>query len=151
MIAEQPASSGEKTDMGRVSVKFEVANYEDILAAKQGAIPHEKARRMEVEGVVDPGATRLILPESVVTQLGLTPEGTAKVKYADERTAIRPMVKNVWLQCLGRDSIFSAIVEPSRKTALIGAIVLEELDLLLDCATQRLIPRDPDTIISEAE
>jgi hypothetical protein len=61
------------------------------------------------------------------------------------------MVSNVWLSLEGRDGVFSAIVEPDRTTALIGAIVLEELDLMVDCATQSIHPRDPDRIISEVE
>jgi hypothetical protein len=42
-------------------------------------------------------------------------------------------------------------VEPRRTTALIGAIVLEELDFIVDCARQTLRPRDPDGIVSEIE
>jgi hypothetical protein len=51
----------------------------------------------------------------------------------------------------GRDSVFNAIVEPARESALIGAIVLEDLDFLVDCTGQRLVPRDPKQIVSEAE
>ena len=51
----------------------------------------------------------------------------------------------------GRESIFNAIVEPDRESALIGAIVMEDLDLLIDCTAQRLVPRDPKQIISEVE
>ncbi len=43
------------------------------------------------------------------------------------------------------------ISEPKRETALIGAIVLEDLDLLLDCVGQRVIPRDPRGAIYEIE
>jgi hypothetical protein len=42
-------------------------------------------------------------------------------------------------------------VEPDRTTAVIGAIVLEALDLLVDCRTQTLQPRDPSGIIAEIE
>ena len=38
-----------------------------------------------------------------------------------------------------------------RSDALLGAIVLEELDLLVDCTTQSLHPRDPDMIVTEIE
>jgi hypothetical protein len=33
----------------------------------------------------------------------------------------------------------------------IGAHVLEELDFLVDCEKQRLVPRDPKFIVSEIE
>ena len=52
---------------------------------------------------------------------------------------------------LGREGTFSAIVEPDRVDALVGAIVLEELDFVVDCTTQTLHPRDPNIILSEVE
>jgi hypothetical protein len=60
-------------------------------------------------------------------------------------------VSNVWLQLLGRHGVFTAVVEPDREDALIGTFVLEELDLLVDCATQSLYPREPDAILTEIE
>jgi hypothetical protein len=42
-------------------------------------------------------------------------------------------------------------VEPGRTDALIGAIVLEQLDFLPDCTHGELVPRDPNTIIAEIE
>jgi hypothetical protein len=42
-------------------------------------------------------------------------------------------------------------VEPDRDTALIGAIVLGDLDLLVDCKNQRVIPRGPRIAIYEIE
>jgi hypothetical protein len=57
----------------------------------------------------------------------------------------------VYLELLGRHSVFNPSVEPKRDTALIGAIVLEDLDLLVGCTNQRLMPRDPDFVVSEIE
>jgi len=51
----------------------------------------------------------------------------------------------------GRIGVFSAVVEPKRDSALIGAIVMEDLDLIVDFTKQRLEPRDPGKIISEIE
>jgi hypothetical protein len=61
------------------------------------------------------------------------------------------MVEGVYVQILGRHSPFSAIVEPKRRSALIGAMVLESLDLLVDCPNQRLVPRDSRYLTSEIE
>jgi hypothetical protein len=87
----------------------------------------------------------------IAQQLGLETSGSAKVRYADGRTADRNIVKEVHLTYGGRDSVFNAIVEPDRESVLIGAIVLEDLDFLVDCINQRLVPRDPKQIVSEAE
>ena len=40
--------------------------------------------------------------------------------------------EGAYVELNGRHGTFSVIVEPKRKTALIGAIVLEDLDLLVD-------------------
>ena len=137
--------------MGRFAVEFEVANREDIALAKHGAIRPEQVRRVRLKGVVDSGATRLVLPKKIVDRLGLPVTGKVGVKYADGRRAVRPTVDDVYLELLGRSSVFKAMVEPKRETALIGAIVLEDLDFLIDSTHQRLLPRDPKMIISEAE
>ncbi|MCI0740790.1 MAG: hypothetical protein L0Y72_17200 [Gemmataceae bacterium] len=60
-------------------------------------------------------------------------------------------MRNASLKLLGRHSVFNATLEPKRETALIGAIVLEDLDLLVDSTKQRLYPRDPDFVVSEIE
>jgi clan AA aspartic protease len=137
--------------IGRFSVEVELANNADQMDAKRGLIPPEQVRRVRVRGVVDSGAARLVIPDSVAQQLGLTPSSTAKVRYADGRTADRGVVQQVHLAYAGRESVFNAIVEPGRDSALIGAIVLEDLDLLVDCTNTRLVPRDPKQIISEIE
>lgn len=137
--------------MGRFKVDLELANKEDMVLAKRGHLDPAKVRRVTIQGVVDSGATRLILPKSVATQLGLPSAGKAYVRYADQRKAKREKVSDVWLQLLGREGTYTAIVEPKRKDALIGAIVLEDLDFLIDCTSQRLYPRDPKLIVSEAE
>jgi predicted aspartyl protease len=137
--------------MGRFSVEVELANDEDVVRAMAGLISPTQVRRIQVRGVVDSGATRLVIPESVANHLGLGISGTVKVRYADGRTADRSIAQRIHLTYGGRDSIFNAVVEPGRDSALIGAIVLEDLDLLVDCVSQRLVPRDPHQIISEAE
>ena len=138
-------------NMGRFSVEVELANDKDLMRAEDGSIRPEEVRRARVRGVVDSGATRLIIPAAVAKQLGLEISGSAKVRYADGRTAERAIAQRVHLSYGGRESVFNAIVEPARESILIGAIVLEDLDFLVDCTGQRLVPRDPKQIISEIE
>jgi clan AA aspartic protease len=138
-------------NVGRFSVEFEVVNREDVTKAKLGLIPAKKIRRMKLKGVVDTGASRLVLPQRVVKQLGLELTGTVNVRYADGREVVRPTVDDVQVELLGRQSVFKASVEPRRQTALIGAFVLEDLDFLVDPLKMKLVPRDPKMIISEAE
>ena len=137
--------------MGRFAVDIELASNEDLVLANLGMLPADKVRRVHLPGTVDPGATRLIIPETVAKQLGLPVVKNVNVKYADERVASRPLVSQIWLKLQGREGLFNASVEPNRTTALIGAIVLEDLDFLVDPKNAVLVPRDPNAIISEAE
>jgi predicted aspartyl protease len=137
--------------VGRFAIQFEVGNRMDMLMARKGLLEQEKIRRLTIEGVVDSGATRLVLPGKVVKQLGLTATGKAKVRYADHRVATREVAEDVYVEIQGRHGVFSAIIEPKRRRALIGAIVLEEMDYLVDCLHQRVVPRDPKFVVSEIE
>lgn len=69
------------------------------------------------------------------------------VPDADSRRVLRPRVKNVWLSLCGRDGNFSATIEPDREDAVIGAIVLEELDLIVVWPAESVHPRDPDHVV----
>ena len=137
--------------MGRFSVKLQLANEQDMFLASKGLLPADQVRRAEIDGLVDSGATRLVLPEKIGRDLGVPEGSSVVVKYADNRTADRASVHNVWLKIDGREAAFSAVLEPNRTTALVGAIVMEELDLVIDCTTQKLTPRDPDHVIAELE
>ena len=137
--------------MGRFAVEVELANDRDLGRAEDGHIAADQVRRVRLRGIVDSGATFLVIPESVAKQLGVETTGVVKVRYADGRTAERPVAGHVHLSYGGRDNVFSAIVEPNRDSALIGAIVLEVLDFRVDCTEQRLVPRDPKQIVAEVE
>lgn len=138
-------------EMGRITIEFVVANNRDIVRRETAGQGLGQVKRSTVAGVVDSGAARLVLPRRVADELQLHVEAETTVRYADHRREKRPLVSNVWLEILGRHGVFSAVIEPNREDALVGAIVLEELDLLVDCATQSLYPREPDAIVTEIE
>jgi predicted aspartyl protease len=137
--------------MGRFSVEFDVVNHRDVVAVQLGVLPADQVRRTRLSGVVDTGATRLVLPASVVALLGLPETGRMPVRFADGRQDEKAVVGDVQVEILNRSSVFNAIVEPNRTDALIGAFVLEDLDLVPDCTASRLVPRDPRGIFTEIE
>lgn len=142
--------SGRK--MQHTTVEFEIANNSDVILAEFGRLKQRDVRRMRIPGIVVPESMRLVLPKSVVCKLGL-PIRPRKIKvmFANGRSGIRDMTDEARVQLLGRDGVFTAIVDPKRETALIGAIVLQDLDLLVESVSSKLIPRDPNFVISEIE
>jgi predicted aspartyl protease len=141
----------EKTEMGRVAIEVELANFEDRARARAGDIPADRVRTFRLEGIVDTGAAHLVIPQEAADALGVSVIGEAGVRYADNRRATKKVVNAVEVSMLGRSGIFRAIVEPDRKDALLGAIVLEDMDFVVDCRQQKVFPRDPDRIQSEME
>jgi clan AA aspartic protease len=137
--------------MGRVKVEVDLVNHADAICVQRGILAAEQVRRLRVKGTVDTGSTFLVVPETVADQLGVPRAGQIRVTCADRRKAARPVVEDVPVELLGRHGTFKAIVEPRREDVLIGAIVLEDLDLLVDCRTQTLHPRDPTEMTAEIE
>ena len=124
--------------MGRFSVEVELANHEDLFR-QAGLIPPEQV----APGTSSRGSGQRRCARSFRRRFAATRLGNlwhAKVRYADGRVAERPIVKDIHLAYGGRESVFNAIVEPDRESVLIGAIVLEDLDFLVDCVGQRLVP-----------
>src|SRR5207245_8255005 len=138
-------------DMGRFVVTVNLANFRDRVLADAGSLTVDQVRAVTWDGVVDSGASHLVLPKKVAAKLGVPVVGKTRVRYADQRKALRDVVESVEVQLLGRRGTFKAVVEPKRKDVLVGAIVLEDLDLLVDCRARKLRPRDPRFIIAELE
>ena len=128
---------------------LELKNNADRELAANGFKPPEDIRELELDGWVDTGAAQLVLPKTVTDALGVPEIGTAKVRFADGRRGVRPVVGGVWLRMNGRDGVFKAIVEENRGDALIGAIVLEDLDMVADPVDGTCRPRDADAILAE--
>jgi predicted aspartyl protease len=137
--------------VGRITIDVEVANNDDLALERRGVLQPDQVRREIIPGVVDSGAAMLLLPQAVVKRLGLRLGDPVRVRYADGRRAQRREAKDVFIKLLGRDTTLPALVEPKREDALIGAIVLEALDLLVDCKAQRVVPRDPSGPLYEID
>ena len=84
-----------------------------------------------------------VISQAMADKLGLPFNSEVTVRYADNRSAKRNIVEQLEVEIMGRRSTFRAVVEPDRKEPLIGVIVLEDLDLLVDPRNQTLHPRDP--------
>ena len=133
--------------MGEIVASVELENTTDLDNASDGLRDESTIRRTTVEGVVDTGAAMLVLPENVVSRLGLRTRREAVVTCADERKETRPVAGPVTVRIGNRFMITDAIVGPPLSEPLIGQIVLAALDLVADCANRTVAPRpeSPDS------
>jgi len=117
---------------------FEKVKMWNIL--EEGKIEKGELSPLEIEAQIDNGSVRVVLPVEIVEKLHLKQLEKVRVRYADMRIAEREVVYGLMLEILGRKTVTTAIVEPKRKAALIGHIILEDLDLWIDSKNGRLIP-----------
>ena len=108
--------------MGKVMENIKLTNDYDFALALAGGLDPAKVRTVEIEALVDTGATTLILPAEAVERLGLPVRGHRKVRYADDRVETVPWVVGVKLEIRGREAVVSALVGPAGSTPLIGQI-----------------------------
>jgi hypothetical protein len=132
-------------------VKLKLANAQDLTRADHAILPADQVRTVEVDADLDAKAMHMVLPSAVADQLGLPRGGTMIVKYADQRRVEREVATHLGVTVCGRNGVFRSILEPDRTTALVGAIVMEDLDLLVDPGKQQLYPRDPAGTVYEVE
>ncbi len=125
---------------------IQLANNHDEEDVKCGRRRPHEVRTLQLQALVDTGATMLVLPADVVGKLGLFPDGYRKVRYADGRIRELPWVSNIRIVILGRETVTNALVEDAGTTPLVGQIPLEELDLIVDPKSRelRVNPDSPD-------
>jgi predicted aspartyl protease len=96
--------------MGKVTTIITVANRIDQILADRGFIPADQIRAITLEDVlVDTGASRLCLPEDIISQLGLVLQGDVDVKTAVGVSNVR-IFRELSLSIAGREGTFNCIV-----------------------------------------
>jgi clan AA aspartic protease len=131
--------------MGRVVTKALIRNFADVVRADDGSIGPDEIRQVEIDALVDTGATSLVLPRDIVDTLGLKQLRTTTVVYADERRETLPVAGVAVVRVGNRETECDCIVAKTGTQPLIGQIVLEGLDLSVDCKDGVLKPR-PDSV-----
>ena len=126
--------------MGKVVTKAWLRNNQDLTRLADGRIAVDQVRQQEQELIVDTGARAVGLPLSIIEQLGLPPTRKVTVTLSDGSRQERQLYGELRVQVGDRDDVFSCVSKPEGAPLLLGQIVLEVLDLVVDCGQQRLIP-----------
>jgi clan AA aspartic protease len=114
--------------------------------AERGLIPPERVRQVEIEAIADTGAIVMAIPEDVAEKLGADVVRHSTVRVADGRSIPVDYVGSFWIEVVGRGMTGDAIVLPRGTTPLLGAVQMEEMDLVVVPATGEVItnPAHPD-------
>lgn len=125
--------------MGLVYADIELINAGDISLQEGNYISESQIRRLHVKALVDTGAVMLAINETIKIQLGLKVRDTRAAQLADGIIKNLEIVGPIEVKFRNRFSVCNAMVLPGDQEILLGAIPMEEMDVLIHPASQQLI------------
>jgi clan AA aspartic protease len=123
-------------------------NTSDVSKAADGIIPGKNVREATVQALVDTGAGTLVINEELRQRLGLRINGLRRAKLADGTKQAYQVTEPVDVHWKDRDCTCRALVLPEAEEALLGAIPLEDMDLMVDPTEQKVKGAHGDEILS---
>jgi clan AA aspartic protease len=133
--------------MGIVYTEITLKNTADLVRVKDGYIKEKEIRQTTVKAMVDTGAGTIVINESIRQKLGLDIEGLRNASFGNgtkEVCKVTEPVKIIWNE---RSCNCSALVVPGTDEVLLGAIPLEDMDLMVNPAKLELVGAHGDEIV----
>lgn len=124
--------------MGAVFSDITLTNAIDEGMVSRGVLAPKHLRQHTEAALVDTKSVHLVISEQIAQDLGLRILGQQGVEHADGRREAVGVTEAILIECEGRQTTDEALV--TGNGILIGQVILEKLDLQVDCRQQRLIP-----------
>lgn len=96
----------------------------------------DRNKTVEVDALVDTGATLTVVPRKMALELGL--KATGKIPVAIAGGVLELERTRVWIELEGREEVVPALISDVVDKVLIGVTTLEVLGLQVDPVTGRL-------------
>ena len=126
-------------EMGLVYAEIDLISVDDMVLHRRGYLEEEKIKQVRVSALVDSGAYMLCINENVKAQLDLPLIEKQFSRMADETLLELEVVGPVEIRFENRSTTLRAIVLPRNSEVLLGAIPLEDMDVLIDPKRQKLV------------
>ena len=132
--------------MGLVYADIELTYTVDQENARRNFIGQDEIRSLHLNILVDSGAYMLAINKTIQSQLELPFIEKRKVQVADSRVVEYDVVGPVNVKFANRKATCSAFVLPGDSEPLLGAIPMQEMDVLIHPLRQELIvnPEHPN-------
>jgi clan AA aspartic protease len=125
--------------MGTTYAEITLKNAADVSIVGRGYITEKDVRQITLRAMVDTGAYTLVINEETREKLGLAIEQQEPSFLADGTIQSYGKTEPVKIYWGNRMCNCSAVVVPSAETVLLGAIPLEDMDLIVNPKTQELV------------
>ena len=135
--------------MGLIHTELELLNGDDLALGRRGLLKPEDVRGMKVTALVDSGAAMLAINENIRSQLGLMKVEERLAELADGSVQKFDVVGPVEVRIPHRRCSVDAMVLPADSEVLLGAIPMEDMDLVIEPKTQTIHIRPDMPFISK--
>lgn len=122
-----------------IYAEIELINQADLVAAQKKLLGEEEVKQIRVKMLVDTGSILLAINETIQEYLQLPVAYRQRFRLAHDQAEEIDVVGPVKVRFGNRISICNAILLPGNSEPLLGAIPMEEMDLLIDPFNQELI------------
>ena len=125
--------------MGLVYAEIELINGDDLAMVRRNIIGEDEIKSMRVSMLVDTGSLNLAINENIQEQLQLPVVDKRKAQLANGSIIECDVVAPVEVRFKNRSTTCRAMVLPGDSEPLLGAIPLEDMDVLIHPQRQELI------------
>jgi clan AA aspartic protease len=125
--------------MGLTYADIELINAGDIAMARKFVIGDDEIKRMNINILVDTGAYNLCINETIQEQLDLPFLEKRKGQLANGSIEEYDLVGPIVLKFKNRQTVCNALVLKGENEPFLGAIPLEDLDVIIHPLSQQLM------------
>jgi clan AA aspartic protease len=125
--------------LGTIYADIELINADDLALVRRNIIDKDEVRHMVIRMLADSGAYMMAINESIQAQLELPFIEKRKSAMADGSIAEHDVVGPIMVKFKNRTATCSALVLPGNSEPFLGAIPMEEMDVILDLRRQEMI------------
>jgi len=133
--------------MGIVRTEITLKNAADESNADRGMIKDSEVRQTTVMAIADTGAITLVINEAIRQKLGLKIKGKREARLADGVAGNYDVTEPVSVHWKDRESACRAYVLPNSNNVLLGAIPMEDMDLIVNPSNLEVVGAHGDKIV----
>ncbi|MBL7991291.1 MAG: clan AA aspartic protease [Candidatus Kapabacteria bacterium] len=124
--------------MGLVYADIELISGDDDTLSRRGFISESDVKKISISALVDSGAYMLAINETIRTQLDLQTVDTQTAELADGSQISLDIVAPIIVKFANRATTCRAMVLPGNSEVLLGAIPMEDMDVVINPKEQKL-------------
>jgi clan AA aspartic protease len=117
--------------MGYTYANIKLVNAGDLEASKRNIIGEDEIKSITVRALVDTGCITFCINDAIQEVLQLSKKGTRRSVLADGRVLELDVLGPIEIYYLDRYCTTNALLLPGNEEPLLGAIPMEEMDLIV--------------------